>query len=385
MKIQIDGAGMINKGAELMLFSVLKQIEKNYPNAQVLINNPDCDVNVIHKYVNLDIKIPRTRFLLKILFFPLIKKSLDKLKLQFIKNYIIHYPRKNTDLLLDAGGFQFGDQFYFSTSDIYVLNNYYRKLKKYKTKIIFLPQAFGPFEKKNSKKLVTVFNNYIDTVYAREKVSYNYLIKTGLSKTNLKLYPDFTSLTKGIMPSKYDMVKEHVCFIPNMRMLDKGALSIDNYVDFFVTLIKTCIKNNNIPFLLNHEGESDYKICKIIAGKLDTKIIIANNLNGFEIKGIIANSYAVVSSRFHGVASSLSSAIPCLATSWNHKYKLLFEDYGQTDNILDVNNVNDAIEKLSHILDPKINGEIKTVLEQNKKRLTISTEKMWEQVFNKKR
>ena len=381
MKIQIDGAGMINKGAELMLFSVLEQIEKKYPNAQIIINDPNCDVNVIHKYVNLDIKIPRTRFLLKILFFPIIKKILDKLKLQFIAIYVLHYPRKNIDLLLDAGGFQFGDQFYFNSSGISVLNNYYKKLKKYKTKIIFLPQAFGPFENKISKELIPVFNKNIDIVYAREQVSYNYLVDAGLSKTNLKLYPDFTSLTKGIMPSKYDMVKGYVCFIPNMRMMDKGALSIDNYVDFFVTLIKACIKNNKVPFLLNHEGESDYKICKIIAGKLDAKIIIANNLNGFEIKGIIANSYAVVSSRFHGVASSLSSAVPCLATSWNHKYKLLFEDYEQTNNILDVTNTNDAVEKLSNILDPKINGEIKLILEKNKKKLTLSTEKMWQQVF----
>lgn len=381
MKIQIDGAGMINKGAELMLFSVLKQIENKYPNAQVLINNSDCDITILRKYINLEIKIPKSSLLLKLLYFPLIKKSLDKLKMQFVINYILHFPRKNIDLLLDAGGFQFGDQFYFSSNDIYVLNHYYKKLKNYKTKLIFLPQAFGPFENKNSKKLISVFNNYIDTVYSREQVSYDYLIKAGLSKTNLKISPDFTSIIKGIIPTKYNKLKGNVCFIPNMRMLDKGNLNLDTYVNFFVTLINISIENNKIPFLLNHEGKNDYEICKIIASKLDKPLTIVNNLNALEVKGVIANSYAVVSSRFHGIASSLNSTVPCLATSWNHKYESLFKDYEQTDNILDVNNSYDAGKKLSNILNPQINKDIKLVLEKNKKRLSNLTKQMWEEVL----
>jgi colanic acid/amylovoran biosynthesis protein len=75
-------------------------------------------------------------------------------------------------------------------------------------------------------------------------------------------------------------------------------------------------------------------ICELINSTLEKKIEIVSNCGAKEIKGIIGNSKITVSSRFHGVASSLSQGVPCLATSWNHKYEMLFKFFNQKDCVI---------------------------------------------------
>ena len=39
MNIQIDGTNTLNKGAELMLFTILKRIEEQFPNSKIFYNS----------------------------------------------------------------------------------------------------------------------------------------------------------------------------------------------------------------------------------------------------------------------------------------------------------------------------------------------------------
>ena len=133
-------------------------------------------------------------------------------------------------------------------------------------------------------------------------------------------------------------------------------------------------------FLLNHEGEGDLQLCKQINAQFEDDILIISGLNAKEVKGIIGASFMTVSSRFHGVASALSQAVPCLATSWNHKYQMLFEDYNQFDNILNVEDSWDKTQFKIHEIFMN-HTEISAMLNSKKSELSIEIQSMWEKIL----
>jgi colanic acid/amylovoran biosynthesis protein len=294
------------------------------------------------------------------------------------------YALKDIDIVLDAGGFQFGDQWKITDNAIKLWENYYRTLKKYGTKIILLPQAFGPFDTVNGRKIAFVVSKYADIIMAREQVSYNHLISAGVDENKVKLFPDFTALVEGIISPQFKLLRDAVCIIPNNKMIKMAASSRENYFNFLHKAIETIEKQGRTPFLLNHEGKGDAKCCKVINNQFDNQLTVVNNLNALEIKGVISQSYLVISSRFHGVASALNSGIPCLATSWSHKYAELFKDYNQKDCVLDLNNIDESISKIETFLSEKIHNEISDSLKIAKKSIIEKNKEMWEEVLWKK-
>ena len=130
--------------------------------------------------------------------------------------------------------------------------------------------------------------------------------------------------------------------------------------------------------MLNHEGKGDLEICKKINQHFNQSLPIVTGLNAKEIKGLIGESYCVFSSRYHGVASSLNQGVPCLATSWSHKYKLLFKDFELEEQIINVSDTKDIINKKIHnIIDLDINKKLREHLITIKEKIYIKTNEMW--------
>jgi colanic acid/amylovoran biosynthesis protein len=371
MIIQIDGTGTVNKGAELMLYAILEQIEKKKPNAKVIFNS--LHKNTIDTQLTFKQPLPLKysyycQYIRALLFYLHIPDSW----------FTIFYPRKRIDIVLDASGFRHGDQWQHSDDYLRRLEKYYSKLKKYNTKIILLPQAFGPFKSLSGKKNVSILNKYVDLFIARERISKEFLMQAGCDKNKVLEFPDFTTLVKGEVPNTLDYLYDSVCIIPNQKMITHSNLQILDYINFVNEILELCRLHEKKIFLLNHESEGDFNICMEINKSINEKIPIVTGLNAKQVKGIIGQSYLVISSRFHGVANALNQSVPCLSTSWSHKYQLLFEDFELKDNIIDISSKkSEAIKKISNLLDFENNQLAREKLKIKSKEIKNNVEEMW--------
>ncbi|MGS0525731.1 polysaccharide pyruvyl transferase family protein [Zobellia nedashkovskayae] len=374
MKIQIDGTNTLNKGAELMLVAIYQQIIKKIPAAEILYIPNEIEVGLPIFLQNKNVKRRRA-----------VEKGripsaiLRRLRLPYAY-FTSKYASTNIDLVLDGAGFQFSDQWGYTKERLDILERYYKNLKNQGTKIVLLPQAFGPFETKQGKRMVKIINDYVDIIIAREKISYKFIADAGANKEKLWLYPDFTLLVKGTFPERYESIRNKVCVIPNKKMITHTKNAAKHYGDFIKEIIVHLENSGEEVFLLNHEGAGDLEICKQINESHGNTLTVVNNLTATEVKGVIGASRMVVSSRFHGVASALNQGVPCLSTSWNHKYQMLFEDFGQHNTVLAVDA--EWNEELKKIDDIRTNlNAVKSVLVERKMVLTIEAETMWNRIW----
>ena len=380
MKIQIDGIDTKNKGAELMLVAVLEQLEEVYPNSEVWLNHTgEFNPKVLPNF-KLDLKIPSMRWLSK---WP--AKICRRLGHPFpITRLTQFYVRKDIDLLLDAGGFQFSDQWKLTAKQVKEKEKYYKKLKENGTCSVLLPQAFGPFKTTYGKQTVKILNQYTDLIFARDEISYECLVNAGAEERKINISCDFTLPVKGVIPATFQYLKGAVCVIPNHKMISRKKNNKDEYIGLLKDIIDLYEKKGQPIFMLNHEGFRDKNLCEQVNAEIEKKIPVVSGITAKEVKGLIGNSHTVISSRFHGVVSALSQGVPCLATSWSHKYEMLFRDFGQEGRIL------------SEEVDWAINMEKITTLEQNhetiaenikavKSPLLLQTKKMWEIALGNKK
>ena len=374
MKIQVDGTNTLNKGAELMLYAVLEEIEPKYPNAKIIYNS----FGKGYKEINTSLKISGD-LRLSYGFYPGIILSKLKLPYQYFTNF---YPKKDIDILLDASGFRLGDQWNRNKQYIKTLELYYKALKANGTKIILLPQALGPFSTVVGKETARVLNEYADLIIARESYSHKYLIEANVNPDKVIVSPDFTNLVKGVLPTQYDSISGKVCIIPNKKMLTHTSFGKGKYLELIQNVIQTVIESGHGVFILNHEGAGDMEICNSINAMFNNELQIITNLTAKEVKGVIGASYFTFSSRYHGVASALSQVVPCLATSWSHKYQLLFKDYGLENQVIDLDSSQgDVQSRIKNYLDANNNKSMRDAIRERKGALENTSRAMWNQVW----
>lgn len=382
MVIQIDGGSSTNKGAQLMLYAVLQEIQSKYPEARIYLNNEHSDLPALRNtFKGLDIRkrqSNRWRIIVS-------KLKLASIAYKVYKplswRFSLRVPYKGVDILLNIGGFQFGDQWRHNANSNASWKHYLSKMKEYGTKIVFLPQALGPFEKKGSKEIVRILDAYSDIIMARDQVSYGYISALHPSKASIIVFPDFTATVAGIPSRQSELAKGKVCIIPNSKMISQGVNTEENFVNGIVCIIEHVLEMGKQVVLLNHEGSGDYRLCQRINEKLNNKVDILQSNNALVTKGIIAASYLTISSRFHGVANALSSGIPCLATSWSHKYQKLMEDYGQKECMIDYSDKDDAVSKIEKMLNSEYNNDIRSTLQISRERIISINGDMWKVVW----
>lgn len=385
MNIVILGTSSLNKGAELMLYAILQEIEKRFPNAVVFLQDDRYKEGL--NYINTSLTL-RT-----------IPQNLNRIRLELLANklrlsswfkkmgiwgklFVKGLP--NIDYVFDASGLLFTDQLKAQWAQnrkeeyCYLFKSY----KEQGAKVVLLPQLFGPFESETSRQQVRKLVCAVDVAMAREEISYKYLVEAAPYAKNIVKFTDFTSLVSGSAPARYSHLAGAVCVIPNMQMVNKGVLSMKEYVHLLEIITEKIMASGKNVFLLNHEGLKDEECACKIQERLSRKIELVSGLNAIEVKGMIASAYMCISSRFHGVASALNSAVPCLATSWSHKYRELFKDYGLDDCVLQIRDESSVLRKVEEYLDKENNVRIHKHLLIQQSKINAESKRMWGYVWN---
>lgn len=380
MRIVLNGVETNNKGAELMLYAILQEVERKFPDAEVLIS---------YKNIPQGLEFVDTPLTLKYKPFHKLKEKIHRLKIGGILRMMGYYSNwiydqeaiNKIDYFIDGSGFLFSDQWKPTSTTIKSWKNQLAGYKKQGTRIVLLPQAFGPVTFRETKEIISVLNEYADVIMPREKVSLKYLEECNVNPSKIALFTDFTSLVHGIIPEKYNHLKGAVCVIPNKRMIDKGTITLENYLRILICIIQKAKSLGKDVYLLNHEGKGDEELAYMCQAKLGGNIEVVTGLKGLEVKGMISTSYLCITSRFHGVASALNSCVPCLATSWSHKYEELFKDYGMNGCVLDITDINKCIGKVSEYMDTDYNNSVRQQLAERLPLIQEQTKRMWNKVW----
>lgn len=378
MFIEIKGTGFTNKGAELMLHAVLEQVSKRIPGAK-FVHVPGGEDSSYEKRIALGLyqKIWFCKHGIPVgLYFG--KFVPRKIRARY--GLVTHEEIK---IVFDASGFSYSDQWGIWPS--VVMAKSCKKWKSIGTKIILLPQAFGPFTLRKIRKTFKMIADKADLIYARDKISYNHIVELAGERPNIRIAPDFTNLVDGIVPDYFTSKDEKFCIIPNYRMIDKtNSEKSKMYLTFLTNCVQYLNEKGEQVFILIHEGEKDLFLAKEIVKNIKTgkPIEIIREVDSLKIKGIIGNCKGVISSRFHGLVSALSQGIPSLCTGWSHKYKMLFDDYGFPEGVLSVKLAYDQIRRAIDLIaeEPsRVKIKNKLVSESNKQKIIV--EKMWEEIF----
>ena len=376
MLIEIKGIQFVNKGAELMLYAVLDKISELWPDAQICIE-PDVN-SPFEKRARIGafqkLRLVKNRF-----DFNGLSYCLPSRFRSYLKQTLGIVTEADVDLILDASGFLYGDQWNYlplkqSSS---IANRFKQKNKPY----VLLPQAFGPFSSAKYQAAAKVLVDNAALVYARDDKSLAHTQHLS-SNPNLQLGPDFTNLLVPKALLEYRALAGKVAIIPNCKMVsqsNKNDAWRENYVRVLANIINSAQKAGNQVFLLNHEGKGDLALCKKINAELEHPISIVSPDSCIAIKTIIGQCAWVVSSRYHGCVSALSQQVPCIGTSWSHKYEALFKDYEHLNWLVDIELSEEALTQyiVEFALKAKENSN---ALREPAKDIKQKAEKVWHAV-----
>jgi polysaccharide pyruvyl transferase WcaK-like protein len=374
--IEIRKTDFVNKGSELMLYAIIEKMKKEFPDAKFAMVPKTSSSTPYEKRALLGF-YQKVHFWRKGMQFGVFANFIPK---QIREMYGLVLD-KELDIVIDSSGFSYSD--HCGKYNCLELANSCKRWKKNGAKIILMPQAFGPFDNfYNRKALKDVFRN-ADLVFARDKISYDYLVEVVGKRSNLRMAPDFTNLVKGIIPDKFNRGANRFCIIPNYRMVDKTNMEdSEAYLPFIIEVTRYAYEKGQMPFILVHESRNDLRLAEKIRDSVSEDIQIIEESHPLKIKGILGEASGVFGSRFHGLVSALSQGTPALAIGWSHKYQMLFQDYGVPEGLLNVQMQKEDLHKAMDSLIDEVNkNKLINTIKHNGDHLKRQSQQMWDDVL----
>lgn len=387
MIVELHGARFKNKGAELMLRTALQELSKRIPNLRFAV---DASVGTSQRRREMGLLqiLPHRRWIGSPYFKALLKaqRAVSPVVTYLLRAGILDSTRfvapRQVDALVDIAGFAYTDQ--WGTAPVRDFSYLVRSYSQAGKPVVLMPQAFGPFERDGSRRSMQRVLRHASKVHARDEMSEQYLRDLSCRSSSIALRPDITLF----YPDTVDRVRAaeeapYGCLIPNVRIVDQGAGEwAGRYVKRLVQIGNELQDQGvDVKLLVHDSSGGDLKLARAVAEKISERVDIVDGRGPLELKGIIANSRLVVSSRYHGCIAAFSRAVPSMCMGWSHKYEMLYKDFGCADHIVTAQHEDEHVQAvLSNMLDARRNNETRKHLFDRIQALSAVNNRMWDEV-----
>lgn len=374
INVEILGIWPHNKGALLMLEAIRERFLQEFPNARLAV---PCTWPADQRLgLGLHCTYPRERGRFD-------TSRLAGLLPKRLRTDVGLLSPRDVDVVLDASGFAYGDYWGLRKLQHRLL----RVARHWKTSdrtLILLPQALGPFEGKGMAAAWREAQRSADLVYVRDRASMAYVQATGTQDGNVRLSPDFTNLLHPELPERLAGVRGAFLVIPNERVVvGKDASRRADYLSFLRSCAERFLATGRKVLLLVHEGAGDRRLAAELNALLPRRIDVIDEPSPLVTKAVIGAAHATVSSRFHGLVSALSAAVPSAACGWAHKYGELMSDYGCPDLNIDLStDARSWAHKLDHLLQAAQDDSARAALRSAARQQQERSEEMWASIFS---
>ena len=381
MLIEIKGAQFGNQGARLMLAASLQRLSARFPQARFAMSTgPNASPAELSSVPAVNrIRLHRRQFDLT----PLAYHLPRALHRWLLRRHRVCEP--GLSAVLDVSGYAYGDRWgvVSASQTAAQLVRRHARGRPY----IFMPQAFGPFTSPRFQAFGAALRRAA-LICPRDSVSQDHVeqLLCGASSVLLRA-PDITigMAANNSALAASGVTARTVLVIPNARLLDRpsqrypattGTWQTD-YVPMLLRLIKTITARGHSVRILNHGGAQDTALCAALAASVQDSRVI-READPAAVKGVIGAAGLVISSRYHGCVHALSQGVPCIGTSWSHKYEALFADFEVSSLLLTTPDVSYALQILEPLLEFRgVNTQALALCRQ----MALQVDALWERVF----
>jgi len=202
-------------------------------------------------------------------------------------------------------------------------------------------QAMGPFDRWYLRAALPLLRR-ARLVHARGAETLAHLRR---ARVRARLTPDIAFL---LAPEPTNApVAGFVALVPSavVRRRYDGMAGDGAYLALFAALARHLLVNGKRVLVLAHsyrDGETDnsndWPLCRQLATLVDDPGLTLHASPGCspgELKFVLGQAEAVVTSRFHAMVAALSMGVPVLVTSWSHKYREVLAMFGMQDWAMD--------------------------------------------------
>jgi polysaccharide pyruvyl transferase WcaK-like protein len=288
---------------------------------------------------------------------------------------------EDAQAVLDLSGYCYGDC--WGPGSTLRLPGRARAAHRRGQKMILLPQALGPFNDPRTARALAQAAEFIDLIFARDRESYAHMAATGADMSRVEISPDFTNLVSAAPWPEAAQLDPYACIVANERMLDKAPRHLaEKYVEFLASSITQCERRGLETLIVVHDVADDARIVGKLRTLLSRQPLVVDSPDPRVLKGVLGGAQVVIGSRYHALVGALSQGVPCIGTSWSHKYEALFDDYDCRDMLLNPDvSENVLCDRIDRAVDLQSHEELERGLRQRAWELQERAQAMWNKIF----